>query len=145
MKALTLTQPWATLVAIGAKRIETRSWSTSYRGLIAIHASKGFPGDLQCMVREQPYRKYLEPAGFDQPWKLPRGQVIATCRLVDVLPTYRGGETLPEWIPGPFSDERMFGDYSDRRFGWILEDVQMLPEPVPAKGSLGLWSWEPGE
>ena len=44
MKALTLTQPWASLVAIGAKRIETRSWSTPYRGLLAIHAAKGFPG-----------------------------------------------------------------------------------------------------
>ena len=43
MKALTLTQPWATLVAIGAKRIETRSWRTSYRGPLAIHAAKGFP------------------------------------------------------------------------------------------------------
>ena len=43
MKVLTLTQPWATLVAIGAKRIETRSWSTKYRGPLAIHAAKGFP------------------------------------------------------------------------------------------------------
>ena len=42
MKALTLTQPWATLIAVGAKRIETRSWGTSYRGRIAIHAAKGF-------------------------------------------------------------------------------------------------------
>src|ERR1051325_5993743 len=41
MKALTLTQPWATLIAIGAKRIETRSWSTDYHGQIAIHAAKG--------------------------------------------------------------------------------------------------------
>jgi hypothetical protein len=43
MKALTLTQPWATLVAIGAKTIETRSWPTSYRGPLAIHAAKGYP------------------------------------------------------------------------------------------------------
>jgi activating signal cointegrator 1 len=43
MKAITLTQPWATLVAIGAKRIETRSWPTNYRGPLAIHAAKGFP------------------------------------------------------------------------------------------------------
>ena len=41
MKALTLTQPWATLVAMGAKRIETRSWTTNYRGPLAIHAGKG--------------------------------------------------------------------------------------------------------
>ena len=43
MKAITLTQPWATLVAIGAKRIETRSWRTFYRGPLAIHAGKTLP------------------------------------------------------------------------------------------------------
>lgn len=141
MKALSLVQPWATLVAIGAKRIETRSWSTSYRGPIAIHASKSFPGDVQCLVREMPYRKYLEQAGFGQPWQLPRGQVIATCRLVDVLPTCRGAEPCPAWMPSQDSDEWRFGEYSDRRFGWILEDVKILAEPVAAKGSLGLWEW----
>ena len=45
MKALTLTQPWASLVACGAKTIETRSWRTPYRGPVAIHAAKGFPAD----------------------------------------------------------------------------------------------------
>ncbi len=41
MRTLTLTQPWATLVALGAKTIETRSWQTSYRGPLAIHAGQG--------------------------------------------------------------------------------------------------------
>ena len=40
MKTLTFLQPWATLVALEAKRIETRSWRTSYRWPLAIHASK---------------------------------------------------------------------------------------------------------
>lgn len=43
MRAISLLQPWATLVALGAKRRETRSWPTRYRGPIAIHASKGMP------------------------------------------------------------------------------------------------------
>ncbi len=42
MKALTLTQPWAHLVAVGAKRVETRSWPTPYRGPLAIHAAQGW-------------------------------------------------------------------------------------------------------
>jgi len=45
MKALTLTQPWATLVILGVKRIETRGWATPYRGRIAIHAAKGWHRD----------------------------------------------------------------------------------------------------
>lgn len=43
MRALTLHQPWATLVAIGAKRVETRSWATTYRGPVAIHAGRHRP------------------------------------------------------------------------------------------------------
>ena len=43
MKALSLTQPWAELVVLGEKQWETRSWRTSHRGRIAIHAAKKFP------------------------------------------------------------------------------------------------------
>lgn len=43
IRGLTLTQPWATLVALGEKHYETRSWDTGYRGLVAIHAAKKFP------------------------------------------------------------------------------------------------------
>lgn len=56
MKALTLWQPWASLIALGVKSIETRAWSTSYRGPLAIHAAattKGFdmlPGDCEGTV-----------------------------------------------------------------------------------------------
>lgn len=59
MKGLTLTQPWATLVAIGAKRVETRSWSTNYRGPIAIHAAKGFPPEARALCDEEPFRSCL--------------------------------------------------------------------------------------
>ncbi len=41
MKTLTLTQPYASLIAFGAKRIETRTWATTYRGPLAIHAADG--------------------------------------------------------------------------------------------------------
>jgi len=45
MKAISLWQPWATLISIGAKRIETRSWETLYRGSIVIHAAKRWSKD----------------------------------------------------------------------------------------------------
>jgi hypothetical protein len=51
MKALTLIQPWATLVALGEKQIETRSWDTKYRGPLAIHAGK----KIDKSVFDQPY------------------------------------------------------------------------------------------
>ena len=62
MKAITLTQPWATLVAMGAKQVETRSWSTAYRGQIAIHAAKGYPKEARELCETEPFKSILLPA-----------------------------------------------------------------------------------
>lgn len=140
MKTLTLTQPWATLVAIGAKRIETRSWRTSYRGPLAIHAAKGFPKEARVLCRNNPFHRELYNAGFasvSYSGDLPLGCVIATCRLVDCAPT-----ELVSRTPGRLSEqESAFGDYSYGRWAWILSDVAPLPQPIPAKGALSLWEW----
>src|SRR5260221_1253433 len=84
MKALTLTQPWATLVAIGAKKIETRSWSTSYRGPLAIHAAKAAHREEAALCLQEPFTSAL---GGRVLYELPLGRVVATVRLVDVRPT----------------------------------------------------------
>lgn len=151
MKALSLTQPWATLVAIGAKRIETRSWSTSYRGPIAIHASKGFPRDCRDLCATQPFLRELTRSGLSRP-ELPTGAIVATARLVYVFLT---GDTLnyhdrSRTMRGPNGltyemtpQEIAFGDYSPGRFAWVLSDVVALKTPVPAKGALGLWQVTP--
>lgn len=73
MKAVTLTQPWATLVAIGAKQIETRSWPTNYRGPLAIHAGKGpstigWPQLNHICNRTEPFRSVLQVAAA---WRCP--------------------------------------------------------------------------
>lgn len=148
MKALTLTQPWATLVAIGAKRIETRSWHTFYRGPLAIHAAKGFPKDARDFAGCRMVNHFLVEAGFptaDKNAGLSIGCVVATCNVVECLPTESTG-----CLPGVFEDypqldtpqERAFGNYDPGRWGWVLEDVIILPMPIPAKGKLSLWDWE---
>jgi len=40
MKAITIQQPWAEMIARGLKRVENRTWRTSHRGPLAIHAGK---------------------------------------------------------------------------------------------------------
>lgn len=139
MKALSLTQPWATLVAAGAKTIETRSWQARYRGPLAIHAAKGFPPEARAVCRRAGFYFALEAAGIRSWEELPTGVIVATCRLVDVKPT-----TGAPWVFDLPAMERAFGDYSPGRFGWFLEDVQALAEPVPAKGAQGLWEWRDG-
>ena len=148
MKAITLTQPWATLVAIGAKKIETRSWSTAYRGPLAIHAAKGWTNDVVGLVFTDPFMSILNAAGYKLFSQLPRGSIVATCNLVSVVGTRVISYSPYEW-KGPdervyrfdlTDQERSFGDYAPGRFAWLLADVQQLPMPVPARGALGLWT-----
>lgn len=154
MKALTLTQPWATLVAIGAKKIETRSWSTEYRGPLAIHAAKKFPRSAKDLCFEQLFSKTL--LGAKLPWgriftlpDLPLGAVIATCELigVDQFGPWINERNPMLWGKGKYTyelteQERAFGDFSFGRYGWFLANVKPLPEPIYVKGALGLWEWK---
>lgn len=154
MKVLTLTQPWASLVAIGAKHIETRSWSTSYRGPLAIHAAAGLGpvGGMAGLIAQYsfaPFWNVLLPAGYP-PEKMPRGAIIAVCRLAGCVSTptthpqietgWTDDKTGEQWMLT--EQERAFGDYSPGRFAWLLADIRGLPTPIPAKGALGLWEWD---
>jgi hypothetical protein len=143
IKALTLTQPWATLLASGAKQYETRSWPSSYRGPVAIHAARGFPLDAQWLCEQDPFRQALhhalQPGGTSAPASglaaaLPRGKVIAIALLDALHPTERLRAGLSE-------QERAFGNYHDGRFAWHFAVVYRLLTPVAARGSLGLWEW----
>jgi activating signal cointegrator 1 len=138
LKALTLTQPWATLVAIGAKKIETRSWRTNYRGSLAIHAAKGFDAATQDVCLRQPFCRALAQVLSDPDalHELPRGKIVAVCTLNDCIPM--------EELQSVKSPERDFGDYSPGRFAWILTNVRALKHPVEARGALGLWALDAG-
>jgi len=151
MKALTLTQPWASLVAFGAKKIETRSWSTNYRGPLAIHAAKGATTDVIRLAFVEPFKAVLNASGYRLFSQLPRGALIATCQLVGVIPVYKiADHGVYQWT-GPdgrdyrfdlTDQERAFGDYTFGRYAWLLADVYELHTPVPARGALGLWECE---
>lgn len=130
--ALSLWQPWATLMAIGAKHYETRSWPTRYRGPLAIHASLRLKPDQVVLFVQEPFRSVLHAAGISLPSQLPSGAFVATGRLVNCIRT--------EEIDARLSDqERAFGDYTPGRWAWILADIHLLSTPVPARGQQGLW------
>lgn len=139
MKALTLTQPWASLIAIGAKRIETRSWTTDFRGQVAIHAAKGLgpvggKSGLKDRCRMPAFAIALE--GIEQPLQL--GAIVAVANLVNVRRIdMRVRAEVMSQIVTPYEIE--FGDYASGRYAWILEDVKPLAQPVPCSGALSLW------
>ncbi len=140
--ALTFTDPWGSLVAAGAKRIETRSWSTTYRGPLAIHIAKTLPSGAEALCYEDPFCRALEAAGYTwtfgalhNAWNLPLGCVVAVTWLEKVeciTPDFDVGEP-----------ERTYGNYAPGRFAWHFSQVFRLQKPLPARGALGIWQWTP--
>jgi len=144
MKAITLWQPWAGLVAIGAKSVETRSWWTGHRGLLAIHAGAALRLAHRDLCAEEPFRAALRRAGLTDPRALPLGGVIAVCELVDCSLIRRGPEAFlgsSERMVRPSAQELAFGDWTPGRYAWCLANVRALPRPIPARGRQGLWEW----
>lgn len=131
MKAISLTQPWATLIAIGAKRIETRSWNTAYRGRLAIHASKNFPRKCEMLTFEFPFKQVLRDAGISAAMTLPTSAIVAVVNLVSTV-RFDDSENWPE-------PERSFGDFAAGRYGFVLADIIKLPDPIACRGALGIW------
>lgn len=141
---LTLTQPWATLMAIGAKRIETRSWQTYYRGLVAIHAAKGFPPEAREFCREDvPYFHLTETFGWEAE-DLPLGAVVAVGELVDcrLTTTVKLADVihLHSGVYEAAQDEMELGNYSPGRFAWLFRNIVAVDPTIPCRGALGLWA-----
>lgn len=142
MKALTLIQPWATLIALKEKKIETRSWETQHRGEIAIHAGKKIDKNV---CNQEPYKSILASHGYSSN-NLPTGCIIAVCNLADCCKIfYDKVDEISRLMDSDCTkiqgNELAFGDYTAGRYGWKLHDVKMLAKPIPAKGSLSLWEY----
>lgn len=134
-KALSLWQPWATLMATGAKTIETRSWETSYRGPLVICASKRWrKREMEELLEIPAYREALEPELEDG--LLQVGVAVAVVHLVECL----RAETIMAF--GSFPEE-VFGNYAPGRYGWITDMRRgVRVDPWPVVGRQGLFEVE---
>lgn len=152
MKALTLWQPWASLIALGHKHIETRCWSTKYRGEIAVHSAAKLPPKWLGASRFQPeFRDHLadcfncrrdvdDRTGLhvdDVIKKLPYGRVLCVIALTEIRETsdFMVQETITD-------QERAFGNYEPGRYAWYFDLIATFNEPIPAKGNRMLWNWD---
>lgn len=115
MKALTIRPPWAWAIIRARKRIENRTWTTHYRGPLAIHSSsKLVLTDVRRLERILGRR--IDPS------RLVRGAIVATATVADVVPVER---CRGRWASGPYC--------------WLLRDVRPLKAPIYVTGSLRLW------
>lgn len=172
MKAITLHQPWASLMAEGIKTIETRGrrspWHTAIGQRVAIHAGKVEGRVIREAVAPLNAAGWQEnpacrtDAGGLRP--LPLGAILATGILVDVLPmvaagSIEDGARIPRVVIdddcGHFlfremvtddneniDDQAEYGDFRPGRVALIFEDIVKLEEPIPARGYQGLWSFD---
>ncbi|MFH1186297.1 MAG: ASCH domain-containing protein [Chloroflexota bacterium] len=153
MKAISLWQPWASAIALGSKRIETRGWATAYRGPLAIHAAKlCIKSELRAYSHNPIWKGALDlgsPLEPCQPlWEsLPFGAIVAVVRLKQCYPTYAIAEhLLRERHKRPWDGDGLcgwteysMGDFGPGRFGWLLADVRALPKPIPFRGAQGFF------
>lgn len=129
MKVLSIKEPFATLIANGLKKIETRSWKTNYRGEIFIHASG------KSLAKEYLINDFVLEIIKDL--NMNYGNIICRCNLTDCV--YMDEKFLNFIKNNP--KEYNLGDYKLGRYAWILEDVQLI-YPIQAKGKLNIWNFE---
>lgn len=122
MKVLSIKEPYASLIMMNIKKIETRSFKTKYRGELYIHAS------LSKSNQNSELNKLVSPM---------YGEIICKCSLVDcVLMTDEFIENLKKENPMEYK----CGNYEVGRYAWILEDIKII-KPIKAKGKLGIWNF----
>lgn len=142
MKAITLIQPYATLIALGYKTNETRGWQTLLRGPLAIHAGLGTqPWARQVCETDPIIRDILTRHNltFDT---LPRGRVLAVAQVKGMLRIVEAGTGIKLGHCDPANlnpEERASGDYTAGRWAWQLTDVRVLAEPVACSGAQSIW------
>ena len=150
MNALSLTQPWATLFALGCKTTETRSRPPGRRlatgDLVAIHATLTVAS--YWMVGPTIEGVLAEHIGRDWRNEVPTGAVVAIGRfLTSGLVVELRPDVAMIAEPGAPDDSLRavkrdaFGDFSVGRHLWVFEDVKAI-DPIPARGFPWIWSWD---
>ncbi len=130
MKVLSIIEPFATLIKENMKLIETRSFKTSYRGELYIHASR-----TKIAKHDREDKELMDLVGDKQ---LSYGYIICKCNLVDCI--YMTKEYVEDMKKNNYQ-EYICGEYKEGRYAWVLEDVKPLDDPIEVKGQLGIWNY----
>jgi activating signal cointegrator 1 len=123
MKALTICNPYPELILIGEKPIENRTWVTSYRGQLFIHAGLS--------------KSWMTPGSFQRFPNLPFGAIVGVCTLVACLEL-----EAQTWWPDAYQHLKGH-QHANGPFCWVVTDVKRFKVPVPCRGAQGLWNVPP--
>ena len=129
MKVLSITEPYASLIEANIKHIETRSWKTSYRGELYIHAS--------LTKIPKAWRENKELMALAEGISLNYGYIICKCNLVDCI--YITEDFINNLKKNNYT-EYICGHYEVGRYAWLLKDIEIIT-PIRVKGQLGIWNY----
>lgn len=137
-------QPFATLITIGVKHYETRSWTTKYRGDLLIHAGKGEEYLILC--DREPFKSILKHFGYKNFYDLPLGAIIGKATLDNCIKVKKSDICIDNSaiLENGVKIERgeyAFGDYTEGRYAWKLNNIQKLKNPIFCKGQQRIWNY----
>ena len=127
MKALTIKQPYASLIVNGYKEYEFRTWKTNYRGKLLIHAG---------LTLEPPLLNKIESYNIEYT----KGAIIGEVELTDCILV---DETLDKKLRK--LNPNIYANNHVNMYAWKLENIKKYDKPIYIKGKLGLWNYEEGE
>ena len=158
MKAISLHQPWASLLAHGLKLCETRAWPIFHRGPLLIHAAKRWTPEQAETCLGLFFRRRLESVGVvftaveaeaRAGWNLPLGKIVGRVDVTDCFATADVGMGLTAGVSIRAGDgyrildigmaEHALGDFSPGRFAWLCANAHAFAVPVPCAGRQGLF------
>lgn len=154
MKAISLWQPWASLVAVGAKWYETRSWPAPQSLIgkrLAICSAKTGKG-IDTMHEHEGLVRVCSDFGLlsNLPDSMPMGAIVVVCRVKACYPTEvvaahsRALSIKPE-LTEVIRREEICGDWTPGRWGWQLDDFCALNPPIPVVGHQGIFNLSASE
>lgn len=122
MRAITIKQPWASLICKGIKDVENRTWKTNYRGRVLIHAgdSHKFKVELTDEQMKTAYSVIFEEC---RSGKISFGAIIGSTEIIDCVKNHSS-----VWVEKDC-------------WNWVLANPMLFPEPIPCKGRLSFWEY----
>lgn len=124
-KVLTIKEPWCSLIINGYKKYEFRSWKTSYRGKVLLHAGKSLEKDNA--------KRFIE---YNLNYS--KGLIIGEADLIDCI------EVTEEFENKLLKENSLVYAKSKhpRKYAWKLENIKKYDKPISIKGKLGLWNYK---
>lgn len=160
MKALSIKQPWASLIAHGVKDIENRTWKVNFRGKIFIHASAKSAGKMKDLLTEEQYT-FLKENGWKPGTEKPLSAIIGEVEIIDCI---IGHESIwaEHQVPQPKLEDyvssglpREWAAFNDANLAWeqtkpiynlVLANAVLYKEPIlNIKGALSFWEPKPNQ